>query len=1288
MVVAVTLSCSTLSPSLSFGLQQDSSTDIAPQHRNQPSDIIIVGQVDGTISVIDALSGNILLNSRNTGGSMVHTGGEYCEARGADSDSTDLMVPSSQALLGGDGGHQGLLLNSRKHPKIIPSLDGSIWSISDDAQDPVRRISFSAQEILDSNTPIEVDSNELSNSISGRSLLTGSKVVDTFALNFNLEPPSTSVGPYELTKERHVVDQECPSTLEPHFQPLLYISRVNHLIKCLDAYSGLHLWNVSISSFTASVPSFHHSTFSTLGANGFRRSNNSGGKESGAVKISVSPDGRDMTARSSSVDEIVLWQYSSKFVMQTGFYLTADGNVHTIFDAGAGSTHSKHSSNRVRNTNIRDVDKTPSFIGNVDSQFFLHHGSTNFVDESDFIGMPLDSPSLPSDDGNGKGNSLPGEPPSLIVNSSARGKKVLTVAAPPPPSGSGSDFIDNSVNTIETVANDLLSPMDAIYSRFFVSTTEDGIAISWRGLVWVIAALVILLLVAIAVGVSYSRRKYKKNTEAEPDVETTPQTTVPPAPQGPPAVDGLSMPAVPQEDNLSIKKKSLPPAFLSMFRKEHGTNDILRRSLSDGSFPSSSSSNAAPPVANHGLVFRESRSPGASPRHRSNSLAGNLSDDSPAFSELTPPAVVEGASHTVTKSINLSPPVLPATGAVQSLEVLNLPTPIAISSVRNKDSNGSPPLGPKSIELAPSDSKTGSISPKTTMHEIASVSSAATVDMMRDLQVPVCVKRYANEFEEGAQLGHGGFGSVFVSRNRLDGREYAIKKVRVSSSIEWEGKLKKVLREVQVLAMMDHENIVRYYQAWLERVDGSEHVSLRNEGEETLAEESEVTESSIHLSEVHKRDKRHSRNVGSFGDFSDDGKGNFFSLDRSGVFSKNDDFSKGESKFDESRESMDGFEFVRDGDEKEQAPNESSFEASHSHEKRNNKASRISFSSDNSRSPEFTLKTSPGLQPKKCRMKVDYDLMLYIQMQYCTQKTLSAFLSNTKRDMDYMDIVSKVEQIARGIQHVHENGIIHRDLKPANIFFVDDKRIRLGDFGLSRHTANMNNPPDKVHGKKLNKAFSNLSFMSDDSRDLDESFGGADMTSGMGTYLYSSPEQVSGQAYTEKTDLYSLGMIMFELMHRPFGTSMERIIVMSKARTKVFPEEWTSDKSIAPLLDMVKPLLSSVASERPSASEVAATCEMMLGKKLKNDGISIRGDNDSKLFRVLTENRSGLFDVLRSIISESNVTTQNCSMFTKDGNFICEFAFKSSVPTELLQEIKSKIRSTPGVIRVTDGLLV
>ena len=78
--------------------------------------------------------------------------------------------------------------------------------------------------------------------------------------------------------------------------------------------------------------------------------------------------------------------------------------------------------------------------------------------------------------------------------------------------------------------------------------------------------------------------------------------------------------------------------------------------------------------------------------------------------------------------------------------------------------------------------------------------------------------RYQSEFDQKSPLGRGGFVTVFQCENTLDGSQYAIKKIRIKSQLDLDGKVTKhfsqklhrVLREVKILALLDHPNIVRY----------------------------------------------------------------------------------------------------------------------------------------------------------------------------------------------------------------------------------------------------------------------------------------------------------------------------------------------------------------------------------------------------------------------------------------------------------------------------------------------
>lgn len=112
---------------------------------------------------------------------------------------------------------------------------------------------------------------------------------------------------------------------------------------------------------------------------------------------------------------------------------------------------------------------------------------------------------------------------------------------------------------------------------------------------------------------------------------------------------------------------------------------------------------------------------------------------------------------------------------------------------------------------------------------------------------------------------------------------------------------------------------------------------------------------------------------------------------------------------------------------------------------------------------------------------------LYIQMQLCQKNSLKEWLcDNLNRDMN--TVLNIFDQIVQAVEYVHLQGLIHRDLKPSNIFFSPDGQIKVGDFGL---VTEMIEDIEFAFEKTKNSYF-------DESR-----------TANVGTELYMSPEQVS-----------------------------------------------------------------------------------------------------------------------------------------------------------------------------------
>ncbi|KAL0079287.1 kinase-like domain-containing protein, partial [Phycomyces blakesleeanus] len=226
---------------------------------------------------------------------------------------------------------------------------------------------------------------------------------------------------------------------------------------------------------------------------------------------------------------------------------------------------------------------------------------------------------------------------------------------------------------------------------------------------------------------------------------------------------------------------------------------------------------------------------------------------------------------------------------------------------------------------------------------------------------------------------------------------------------------------------------------------------------------------------------------------------------------------------------------------------------------------------------------------------------LFIQMQLCPT-TLHEYIrfrnkkySETNRDQtDSGRNIEIFSQILEGAAYIHGQGLIHRDLKPSNIFLEcmwEEAWVpKIGDFGLASavihdsdngyeknyslsmpqsfysHLENHNH--NSNNNKNINNINNDLSRSAEpaglstslDSSDVQTIFKKRPRlhrmrTSGVGTRTYASPEQLAHppQAYDEKSDIYSLGIIFFELC-QPFVTAMERADAIDHLKKGIFPE--------------------------------------------------------------------------------------------------------------------------------------
>ncbi|KAI8099166.1 kinase-like domain-containing protein, partial [Halteromyces radiatus] len=368
--------------------------------------------------------------------------------------------------------------------------------------------------------------------------------------------------------------------------------------------------------------------------------------------------------------------------------------------------------------------------------------------------------------------------------------------------------------------------------------------------------------------------------------------------------------------------------------------------------------------------------------------------------------------------------------------------------------------------------------------------------------------RYHDDFVELGLLGRGGFAMAYRVKNKLDGIDYAVKKVQLGRDLQ-QGKTpyKKIFREIKHLARLEHPNVIRYYASWLEYDAGQVQNDEDDEDE-------------------------------------------------------NDDVTYETPQRKQTKELL-----YQQG--------------------------------------SISQPVSPSTSTDKKKITVHGGWTLFIQMQLC-QTTLHDYIEIRNRDYGVVDPernIALFTQILHGTAYIHEQGLIHRDLKPSNIFLTlsastypstsdscissrilwDECIPKIGDFGLAAALVDEDStihdttsPPSSspttivppiLTKLKTEESSSSSSSTSSSMMNLKEVVQSRRHrrpvpaplrrahTIGIGTRTYASPEQLcySGRPYDEKVDIYSLGIIFFEL-YQPFTTWMERADAISNLKNAMLPD--------------------------------------------------------------------------------------------------------------------------------------
>ena len=189
-----------------------------------------------------------------------------------------------------------------------------------------------------------------------------------------------------------------------------------------------------------------------------------------------------------------------------------------------------------------------------------------------------------------------------------------------------------------------------------------------------------------------------------------------------------------------------------------------------------------------------------------------------------------------------------------------------------------------------------------------------------------------------------------------------------------------------------------------------------------------------------------------------------------------------------------------------------------------------------------------------------HDGHLFIAMAFYQGETLKKKIQ--RGPMPVEQVIDLAMQMAQGLEQAHRQGIIHRDIKPANVMVTDDGIVKIVDFGLA-----------KMADVQLTKTGTR-----------------------MGTLAYMSPEQARGETVDHRTDVWSLGVVLYEMLagERPFEDEHEQTVIYKLLHTDPKPLTVLNPDASEALEHVVMLCLEKEADLRyPSMTDLRADLEVI-----------------------------------------------------------------------------------------------
>jgi serine/threonine-protein kinase len=221
--------------------------------------------------------------------------------------------------------------------------------------------------------------------------------------------------------------------------------------------------------------------------------------------------------------------------------------------------------------------------------------------------------------------------------------------------------------------------------------------------------------------------------------------------------------------------------------------------------------------------------------------------------------------------------------------------------------------------------------------------------------------------------------------------------------------------------------------------------------------------------------------------------------------------------------------------------------------------------------------------------------LTYIVMEYLQGRELSRLLQR-QHEFEFNDIAIIIGKVADALDYAHKNGVVHRDIKPANIFMVNNSVPKILDFGIARS-------PNRVADQFANTGDAPYTLFHNNL---------------LGTPTYMSPEQACGQPADERSDVYSLGAVMYEMLtgQRPFqAKETEKLLRLIALKMPTPPHEVNAEVPERLSLIAMRAMSKQPEKRYQSASDMANDLKRYLLKdkraRKKGESADDQEENES-----------------------------------------------------------------------------